>query len=484
MNKDDINKFFQKIELENDKKEEIYNKIIDKKDNLRRNNLKEDTNKAIKKHRRWTKSMLGGIAISFFLIVSVTAGVLGNFDWFIEKFNPDFGNIIEPVELYSEDRGIRIEVIGAQKYDNRAIVYLSLQDMTGQNRLTERTGFLDGFNVTMNPKFTEQITDGDDVISASMSWEEKMLYFNEDTNTIYYEFNITSDPNTPLADPLELSSFIINFDQRTYYDEAIDLSLGEIKDIDIIAINKAQIWGGNNLPHNLNSLTEAMRPGNYTSMPHGEKDQWVSNIGIIDGKLHVQIGKIFNKEFGPSDAILSLKDGEGNIIHFDYSLVFLSDEKNHLLDLEKNDYSHAINRYEEFIFPIGTEDISKYTLCYTGRVNSGVEGSWKVAANLNNSNQDIRTWTNDISVEGNIFEYITVSPLGLQTIGSYEGDDCKVNEMLVEIETVDGRISLEYGGGSENFDKKTFTSSWDTGEPLDVRKVTAIIINDIRIPIK
>lgn len=483
MNKDDINKLFRKLEPGNDKKEEIYNKIIDEKNKLKRNNIEENNNKHIRNHRRWTKSMVAGIAISLLLAVSVTAGVLGKFDYFIEKFNPDFGNIVEPVEVYSEDQGIRMEVIGAQKYENRAIVYLSLQDMTGQNRLTEKTEFRDGFSVTMKSKITEGTTGGDEVI-AGMSWQQKMLHFNEDTNTIYYEFNITADSNSPLSDPLELGSFIIYFDQKNYDDEPINLPLTEIEGTDTMPINEVQIWGGNNLPDNLYSITEVMRPGNYGRMPHGEKNQWVSNIGIIDEKLHVQIGKVFNKEFGPNDPNLSLKDEEGNIIPFDYSLVFFNDEKDHLLDHGKNDYSDAVNKYKEFIFPIATEELSKYTLCYTGRVYSGVEGNWKVAANLSNSNQDIRTWTNDISVEGNLFEYITVSPLGLETIGTYKGDDCRASEMVVEIETVDGMISLEYGGGSKNSDKNTFFSSWDTTKPFDVAKVTAIIVNDIRIPIK
>jgi hypothetical protein len=103
-----------------------------------------------RRRKRWTRSAIAAIVMSFVLVASATAASLGNFDWFIERFNPDFGNIVEPVEIYSEDEGIRMEVIGAQKYDNRAIIYLSLQDRTGQNRLTEQTDFRDGFNVKMN----------------------------------------------------------------------------------------------------------------------------------------------------------------------------------------------------------------------------------------------------------------------------------------------------------------------------------------------
>ncbi|MGG4142453.1 hypothetical protein ABEW34_04915 [Paenibacillus algorifonticola] len=437
------------------------------------------------RHRkRWTRSTIAAIAISLVLVTSAAASSLGSFDWFIEKFNPDFGKIVEPVGVYSEDEGIRMEVIGAQKYDNRAIIYLSLQDRTGQNRLTEQTDFKGGFSVKMHSATNEGGKSGDPVVSSSMSWKQKMINFNKDTNTIYYEFNITADPNTPLTDPLELGSFLIYFNEKAYKDEPISVSLTGIADVETIPIKKAQIWGGSNVPSDLSSLTEALMPGDYASMPHGEKDQWVSNIGIIDGKLHVQIGNIFNKEFGSSDAMLSLKGPDGNLISKDYSLVFLSDKKNNLLDLENNDYDDAKYKYEEFVFPVGSENISKYTLYYTGSVYSGVEGNWKVVVNSSDTTANLRTWKNDISVEGHLFEYITLSPLGLQVIGTYKGENLMVSDMLLEIETVDGIIPLEGGGGSQNPDKHTFNSSWDTKAPLDITKVKAIIINGTRIPVK
>lgn len=474
MNKNDINKLFQKLGPKEDKKEELFNKIMDRKDDKMKNNIKEITNKPNKNYKWWRRPMVGGIAMSLLLVVTATAAVFGNFDWFMNKFNPEFKSIVKPVEIYSEDQGIRMEVIGAQKYGNKAIVYLSLQDITGQNRLTEKTGFRDGFSAKMNSKAE----------LSGMSWRQKVIHFNEDTNTIYYEFNITADADSPLADPLELGSFLISFDERKYEYEPINLDLGKIKDIETIPINENNIWGGSNLPDNLNLFKNAMMPGDYATMPHGEKDQWISNIGIIDGKLHVQVGRIFNKEFGSIDAMLSLKDEKGNIIPFDYSLVLLNDEKNRLIDLRKNDYSDAVNKYEEYVFSVDADELSKYTICYTGGVYSGVEGSWKVAAKLSSSNQDIRTWKNDISVEGHLFEYITVSPLGIETIGKYEGDEYTASEMLVEIETEGGMVSLEGGGGSQDIDKHTFSSSWDTTEPLDVTKVTAIVVNGIRIPIK
>ena len=434
----------------------------------------------IKNHRRWSKSAVAAIVMSVVLVATATATALGGFDWFIERFNPDFGKIVEPVENYSEDQGIRMEVIGAQKYGNKAIVYLSLQDMTGQNRITEQTDFRDGFSVKMNPR--EIGEDGETL--SSMSWREKMIYFDKDTNKVYYEFNITADADSPMSNPLELGSFLIYLGKKSY-EEPIDISLAEIKEGETTPIIEDNIWGGVGIRFDdYSSFTEVLTPGYYTDMPHGEKEQWVSNVGIIDGKLHVQIGRFSGGEFGPNDANLALADSKGNIISPDYELMLYGDKDNHLLGVKEDDAYNTEYKYNEYVFSVSKEYLNKYTLYYSGSVYTGVEGRWRVAANLSDSNKDIRTWTNDIPVEGHIFEYITLSPLGLQVRGTYEGENCMASSMKVEIETADGIIPLEGGGGSEDPEKHTFNSNWNVKEPLDVTKVSAIIIEGTRISIK
>ncbi|MCL2437240.1 MAG: hypothetical protein FWD00_04290, partial [Clostridiales bacterium] len=72
------------------------------------------------------------------LTLSTTAfAALVGFDWFVERIDPPFAEVVEPVMMYSEDQGIRMTVLGAQTFDNMAIVYLSLQDVSGEDRLTE-----------------------------------------------------------------------------------------------------------------------------------------------------------------------------------------------------------------------------------------------------------------------------------------------------------------------------------------------------------
>ncbi|NLU10145.1 MAG: hypothetical protein GXW90_04240 [Tepidanaerobacter acetatoxydans] len=448
--------------------------------------------------RRMRRPMTAAIALvmSVMLFVTVAVAAQGGFDWFIKRFNPSFGEIAEPVEAYCEDQGIRMEVIGAQKYDNMAVIYLSLQDVSGQNRLTEQTDFQDGFTVKMNTQAQEEAKGQTDEIVASFGYGQKMLYFDEETNTIYYEFTITADADSPLADPLELGSFLIYFDKRSY-EEPVSISLSDIKEAETVSIRGGQIWGGSDLPDDLiwgrsssdlpddlDELTTVLAPGNYAPMPHGEADQWISNIGIINGKLHVQTGKLLHKEFGSTDPNLNLKTPDGYFINPDYVLDLYGDKDCRLLDLEESDYGDAVYRYEEAIFSIDTEELDGYTLCYAGSVYSGVKGRWKVAVNLSDTSRKMRIITNDIPVEGHLFEHMTLSPLGLQVIGSYTGEECMASGMSMAVETADGVIPLHGGGGSLNSQKKTFNLHWNTEAPLDVATVTAVIINDTRIPVQ
>lgn len=433
--------------------------------------------------RRAHRSMFtaAAIAISVMLVSTATVAALGGFDWFIEKFNPSFGEIVEPVGASCEDQGIRMEVIGAQKYGNRAVVYLSLQDISGQNRLTEQTDFRDGFSVTVNlPDTTGQV----EVNVASYSWKQNLIYFDKGTNTLYYEFNITADSDSPLSDPLELGSFLIYFDERDYENEPVSVSLSNLSEAQVTSLREDQIWGGMDVPDDLSGITAALTPGRYADLPSGADDQWLSNIGIVDGKLHVQTGKIFGQEFGSSDASLSLRTPDGELIGPDYELMLLGDGEHHLIDSETGDYGDAVYKYEESVFSVNTDQMEEYTLCYSGLVHSGVEGHWKVAANLSDTNRQMRIWTNDISVDGHLFECLTLSPLGLEVRGSYEGEECLAGEMPVVLETANGLIPLQGGGGGQDSEKRTFNSSWDTETPLDVTAVTAVIVNGTRIPVK
>lgn len=312
-----------------------------------------------------------------------------------------------------------------------------------------------------------------------------MIYFEKENNTAYYEFNITADANSPFSDPLTLGSFLIFFDKKSYAYEPIPVSLADVKEANTILIKEDEIWGGtSDAIDKLGKNTEVLAPGNYAPMPHGEADQWVSNIGIIDKKLHIQIGNAFHTEFGSNDPSMFLRNWKGELVEAEYSLSLVANKENHILNVKKDDYADAPYKYQEFVFTLDEKNLKEYTLCFTGTVRSGVEGKWEVATNLSDTREQIRILKNDIAVDGYTFRHMTISPLGLQVIGSYKGDECMASEMSLAFETANGTIPLSGGGGGTDSQNKSFRLSWDTATPVDVAKITAVLINDVRIAVE
>lgn len=435
--------------------------------------------------RRVPRSLAMVVAISAVFVITATAATaaaLGNFDWLLAKINPSFGEIVEPMGLSCEDQGIRLEVLGAQKYDNMAVVYLSLQDISGQNRLTKQTEFRDGFSVNMpsQKQVSGQTTEN---TTSSWGWKQNLLYLDEETNTAYYEFIITVDAASPLSNSLELSSFLIYFDTKQYEHEPIPLSLASLGEAETMPLPKDYIFGHSGSTGNALYQATALTTGYDAPMPHGQKDQWISNIGFVDGRLHVQTGKLFNKEFGSSDLSLFLRSPDGQLLTSDYEFIFLGDGNSHPFNLN-GDYDDVAYKYSEAVFTVSTKELADYTLCFTGSVSSGVKGHWKVAANLKDTSEQMRIWTNDIAVEGQLFQHLTFTPLGLHVMGIYEGVECTASLMSLAVETTDGLIPLEGGGGGLDPQKQTFHLNWSTKTPLDVSTVTALIINGTKIPLE
>ncbi|MCL2198363.1 MAG: hypothetical protein FWB80_05530 [Defluviitaleaceae bacterium] len=136
----------------------------------------------------------------------------GGFERFIERTSPPFAEIIEPVMTYAEDQGIRITILGARRFGRNAVAYLSVQDISGQNRLSEVSFVRD-----------IRICDGTDSIFTAWDWGMgfRNFYFDEIYNTIYVQMSIESRrfPN----DELNLVVSRIVLEQTVLCEEAWDL---------------------------------------------------------------------------------------------------------------------------------------------------------------------------------------------------------------------------------------------------------------------
>jgi len=136
------------------------------------------------------------------IVVMISATALaagGGLEQFVSRFNPAFGDLaIPPVQLaYAEDQGIRIEVIGAQQIDNVVLAYVTMQDITGENRLSRYTW--PDLEVTMEGE----------AISGPASY--RRLHFDRANNTVYFEVIVVGNVGMPRADMLEIGARSISY---------------------------------------------------------------------------------------------------------------------------------------------------------------------------------------------------------------------------------------------------------------------------------
>jgi len=389
------------------------------------------------------------------LLVSTAALAVGlyGFERFIERFNPPFAEIVEPVGAYSEDQGIRMTVIGAQQFGNMAVVYLSVQDVSGENRLTETMSFLDGLWVG-SPE-------------AGSSSRRTLLDFDAATNTAYFEIQVTV--TTQMEGAFEIGASRIFLETYMFWDEPVDLPLGDLG----VASTTQFPQGG-----------LVLTPGYFAPMPHGDPLQWISNVGIVDGRLHIQVGGCYgtrHQGLGPGDASFSLVTPAGVIIWPTRELVLLGADLGFTTREEAWANSEQLPAYHnvEFIFEVDLHRLSDYTLLYSGQASRGITGNWRVAVDTSDTAQQFIVLTNDIPVEGIMFEFVALSPLGLDARGRLTDSDAGF--IPVEIETVDGLIPLGYGSGMVY--GQHFSFSWMMDVPLDLETVTAVIIDGFRVPV-
>ena len=133
-----------------------------------------------KRAKRPMKLSFAMVALAVFLLLSGTVyAATGGLEQFLERFNPNFGEfVVAPLEpAYTEDQGIRFEVYGAQLFHNVAIIYYSLEDVSGENRLNDRTGL----------EYTI-FTDTGLAINTGAGTER--LHFDRRNNRLYFEARV------------------------------------------------------------------------------------------------------------------------------------------------------------------------------------------------------------------------------------------------------------------------------------------------------
>jgi len=250
-----------------------------------------------------------------------------------------------------------MKVISAAVYENEAAIYISLQDLTDQNRIDETTDLFDSYHI--NRGFDS---------SASCN----RVSFDEETGIATFLINISQWNDQEIGGDKITFYFTEFLSNKSKFE-------GELTELDLNSVAEANETqkpesfrggGGKKLDYESRFDLKCLVPvdGGILSPVDGVT---VTNVGFVDGKLHIQL---YFEDILSYDnhGYIRMYDKDGNQAE-SYHFSFWDDKK--------------VGSYEEIIYDISPEDIKNYTAFgYFVTCKSLTEGYWQVTFPLENMN--------------------------------------------------------------------------------------------------
>lgn len=302
------------------------------------------------------------IAVAVILCITITVPVLAitvnPIYELVYQISPGLAQMLKPIQMSCEDNGIKMEVVSAAVYENEAAIYISLQDLTDQNRIDETTDLFDSYYINR----------GFDSFASC-----QIVSFDKETNTATFLINITQ------ANDREIGGNKITFGFREFISKKSKFE-GELSELDLSKAVEAKDtftpeWfrGASGTDLDLDALagTKCLAPvaGGIISPVDGVS---ITNMGFIDNKLHIQVYYEDIKNYD-DHGFITLRDKSGKTAEC-FDLSFWDDNE--------------IGSYDEIIFDITPDEINNYTAFGEFVTCSNkTEGFWQVTFPLEDIKQ-------------------------------------------------------------------------------------------------
>lgn len=399
-----------------------------------------------KKYRR--------LAIAVCVCLMISTGVLavtvGGFDKLLPKLSPEIAPMLQPIEMISEDKGIKMEVVAAYNDDEMVVIYLTMQDLVS-NRINESIDIY-SYSLSKGSLFNAQTID-----------------FHEETKTATIRIQANGgdeiDGETLV---LSIKSFLSDKVVFEQIETGIDMEEVQKEKVETIPLNMEHVAGGSNTMFDEwkeEGIIQVLKADERIIQLPEIEFMYISNIGFIDDKLH----------------ILTHWIGEGKN---DHGYFYFTDAEDNELNIRPSTVHFGIDEfgntkdrgdYIEYAFDLG--DVDPREISLKGYfVSSGLytEGDWKTKFHLQSINPskeiecniDFGTWE---------LNRISVSNIGVTLLGSGIYDENQAPEVVVHM--IDGsshKISLISAFSSEG---KIYLKGL-TDLPLDGRRVESISVNE------
>jgi hypothetical protein len=410
-----------------------------------------------RKIRKRSFTIAAAVIICAMLSISVMGATITSFHKLLYIVNPHVEQFLQPIELTSEDNGVKMEVIAAMSDDDAAIAYISLQDLTADR--VDKDIDLYNYSITEMRAFTSEVISYDEASKTAI---------------IRLLANGGSKLNGKKA-TLHVDSFLSGKQTNDSFDTGIDLAkLISASTAKVIPLNMDFIsGGGGDLFGKLKEKgaidilkTDEMNiPLSNINYAH------ISNIGMIDGRLHVQ----------------TKWTGDGIDDHGTFNLINNLDHRiypsNVYFGVDENGETKRGDEFVEYIFEINKTELNEYKLIadYFTTHENYTEGNWQVTFVFEALEKGIEVDC-DINLDGVIINKMSVSPIGVTLIGTVykkaNAEDIRVSVNLTNENVLTLKSAIRQ---SEN---GKIISKYMPLEPIKLVNVKEITINDNIVELK
>lgn len=362
-------------------------------------NIKSKVHDAIEKRRitiYFKRAAVGisAVCLSIILCLPAMASNISSFKMLLSRINSEFETFFKPIQIVSEDKGIKMEVITAINDNEMAVVYLTMQDLTGDR--VDNTIDLYDYKLSKASMFTSEVVNYD---KASKTATIRMQA-NGGDKLSGKELSFSVD--SFLSGRKEIKSKI----DKNIFHNLLNTSNPKIVSLDM---NNNISGGSGNLFEEYKKMDNIniLKP-NEINIDFPEVDfVHISNIGLINGMLHIQT--IWTGEGKDDHGYLYFTDKLGNKLNINYANIHFSID-------EKGNTIYGRN-YTEYIFDIGSINLNEVYLNGDFITNKNyVQGKWDTKFKIKPINGEKQIDCN-IKIGTGKISKVSISPLGITLSG-------------------------------------------------------------------
>lgn len=283
------------------------------------------------------------------LVIAVAAGSMTAYD-VLSGIYPEVAAKLMPVKISCDDGGIRMEVEGVSVQKDSAYVYISMQDLEG-NRIDDTIDLFDSYSIHTNADQVGNCT---------------LVSYDQEIGKATFLITVQQMGGRPIegsAMTFSVSKFLSG--KVETQEKLTEIRREDISEVsDTLSVDDVAIRGGSYLADSVSKEKVKFLCADAAKSFVPTPGVTVTNYGVINGKLHVQVHY-------------------DDILQFDnHGYVYLVDQEgNEVIPARSNSFWDAERKgsYEEYTFDVNEEALADYEIYgHFFTCQSLVSGNWKV----------------------------------------------------------------------------------------------------------